>query len=93
MFEKSSTVCSLTLNIKKYVSDNKNSDDIKFAISDIIFQEEDDKFHDVCRSNSNDYAVYNYSSNIFENDIFLNDKYGNFFDWYLSDAISRFFAK
>jgi uncharacterized low-complexity protein len=66
-------------------------DEIRFDISNVTFQDEGNNYHNVCFSDADVRAIYNYTNDAFDENITLNDKYGDGADLYLDDAIHRIF--
>jgi hypothetical protein len=84
--DKNCLVYSISFHI------NPRNDEMKFDISNVIFQDEGNNYHNVCFSDGNIKAIYNYLDDTFDENIYLNDKYGDGIDLYLNVATNRIFT-
>jgi hypothetical protein len=79
-------VRSLNMTVIKYGID-------QYKLANICWQEENIEcgYHDICQSNRGEFAIYDFAMNTFIKDIYLNDKYQDGSDGYLSDRLEYMF--
>lgn len=86
--DKSFFVYSISFNISQR-NELISNEEIRFDITDVFYHEEGNSYHNVCFSEKHAIAIYNYTNDTFDRDIYLQDKYGDFADLYISNAISN----
>lgn len=88
---KNTWVYSISFHIRPHTS-LRGNDEMRFDIFDVVFQEEGNNYHNVCLSDNNSKAIYNCLDDTFDENIYLNDKYGDGADLDLNEAINRIFT-
>jgi len=85
-------VYGISFDIRLHNESSAN-DEMRFDISHIVYQEEGDSHHNVCFSHADTFAIYNYTNDKFDVDVYLDDKYDDCADLYLSEAIDNIFNR
>lgn len=87
--EENCSVYSLKFHTVRQTNLKENK--ILYRISNVTWQDEGNVYHNVCYSKGSESAVYNYCDDAFESDVYLEDRYGDCADLYLTSAINSLF--
>jgi len=81
-------VYSLHMNVMKHENN-------LYKLKNICFQEEsvEYRYHNVCYSKKGEYAVYDFNTDTFMEDVFLVDKYADCSDGYLTEKLEYMFTE
>jgi hypothetical protein len=64
----------------------------QYKLTNVCWQEEGNNYHTVCRSQKDEYALYNMARDTFVSDVYLHDKYDDGADGLLTNRLYTLFT-